>query len=92
MVLRVALVTAVVIALVTLPLLPVLGALIGWATQAAARRRWQADARLAGHFLDVVRGLPTLRIYGRATRQTSVVADLTDKHRATQCCTEQDAS
>jgi ATP-binding cassette, subfamily C, bacterial CydCD len=69
------------IALVTLPLVPVLGALIGWATRARARQRWAADARLAGHFLDVVRGLPTLRMYGRAERQTAVVADLTDRHR-----------
>ncbi len=70
------------IALLTLPLIPLLGALIGWATQARARQRRQADARLAGHFLDVVRGLPTLRMFGRAARQTEVVADLTDKHRA----------
>jgi len=71
-----------VIALVTLPLIPVLGALIGWATQARARRRWQADARLAGHFLDVVRGLPTLRVFGRAGRQTAVIEELTDQHRS----------
>ncbi|SNY49209.1 ATP-binding cassette, subfamily C, CydCD [Paractinoplanes atraurantiacus] len=71
-----------VVALVTLPLIPVLGALIGWATQSRARQRWQADARLAGHFLDVVRGLPALRVFGRAERQTEVVADLTDKHRS----------
>ncbi|MFG1994834.1 thiol reductant ABC exporter subunit CydC [Actinoplanes sp. NPDC048988] len=71
-----------IVALVTLPLIPVLGALIGWATQARARQRWQADARLAGHFLDVVRGLPALRVFGRAERQTAVVADLTDKHRS----------
>ena len=71
-----------VIALVTLPLIPVLGALIGWATQTRARQRWQADARLAGHFLDVVRGLPALRVFGRADRQTAVIADLTDRHRS----------
>ncbi|GIM93365.1 thiol reductant ABC exporter subunit CydC [Paractinoplanes toevensis] len=69
------------IALLTLPLIPVLGALIGWATEARARARWQADARLAGHFLDVVRGLPTLRVFGRATRQTGTIATLTDQHR-----------
>jgi len=69
------------IALVTLPLIPILGALIGWATQARAGRRWSADARLAGHFLDVVRGLPTLRIHGRAERQTREIAHLTDQHR-----------
>ncbi|MFC7532874.1 thiol reductant ABC exporter subunit CydC [Actinoplanes sp. GCM10030250] len=70
-----------VIALCTLPLLPLLGALIGWATQARAEQRWAADARLAGHFLDVVRGLPTLKVYGRAARQTRVIAQLTDRHR-----------
>ncbi|GIF07838.1 thiol reductant ABC exporter subunit CydC [Actinoplanes siamensis] len=70
-----------VIALLTLPLIPLLGALIGWATQARARQRWAADARLAGHFLDVVRGLGTLKMYGRAERQTGVIADLTDRHR-----------
>ncbi|WP_285550249.1 ABC transporter ATP-binding protein/permease [Actinoplanes regularis] len=70
-----------VIALVMLPLVPLLGALIGWATRARARQRWAADARLAGHFLDVVRGLGTLRMYGRAERQVEVIADLTDRHR-----------
>ncbi|GAA1609050.1 thiol reductant ABC exporter subunit CydC [Actinoplanes couchii] len=71
-----------VIALLTLPLIPVLGALIGWATKARAQQRWAADARLAGHFLDVVRGLATLKMYRRAERQTEVIADLTDRHRA----------
>ncbi|MEU4428053.1 thiol reductant ABC exporter subunit CydC, partial [Actinoplanes sp. NPDC024001] len=70
-----------VIALLTLPLIPLLGALIGWATQARAKQRWAADARLAGHFLDVVRGLATLKVFGRAERQTEVIADLTDRHR-----------
>jgi ATP-binding cassette subfamily C protein CydCD len=73
--------TSALIALVTLPLIPVLGALIGWATRERAQRAWAADARLAGHFLDVVRGLATLRVYGRADRQTAVVRDMTDRHR-----------
>ncbi|GAB1640303.1 hypothetical protein KRMM14A1259_07260 [Krasilnikovia sp. MM14-A1259] len=69
------------IALATLPLVPVLGALIGWATQARARQRWAADSRLAGHFLDVVQGLATLRVHGRAERQVPVVAAMTERHR-----------
>jgi ATP-binding cassette subfamily C protein CydCD len=70
------------VAVLTLPLIPVLGALIGWATQARARQRWEADAGLAGHFLDVVQGLATLRLFGRAERQVEVVAAMTDRHRA----------
>ncbi len=69
------------ITLLTLPLVPIFGALIGWATQRRARQRWAADARLAGHFLDVVRGLATLRLYGRAHRQVAVVEAMTDRHR-----------
>jgi ATP-binding cassette subfamily C protein CydCD len=71
-----------IVALLTIPLIPLLGALIGWATKARAEQRWAADSRLAGHFLDVVRGLLTLKMYGRAERQIDVVADLTDRHRA----------
>ncbi|MFF5228874.1 thiol reductant ABC exporter subunit CydD [Dactylosporangium sp. NPDC000521] len=71
-----------VVVLVTLPLVPLLGALIGWATQRRAQERWQASARLAGHFLDAVRGIATLRLYGRAERQTAAVASMTDAHRA----------
>ena len=74
--------TSAVVALLTLPLIPLLGALIGWATEARAKQRWAADARLAGHFLDVVRGLGTLRVYGRAERQIEVVAAMTERHRA----------
>ncbi|MEV6597788.1 thiol reductant ABC exporter subunit CydC [Actinoplanes sp. NPDC051346] len=70
------------ITLVTLPLVPVLGALIGWATRKRADEAWAADSRLAGHFLDVVHGLATLRIFGRAHRQTAVVRELTDHHRS----------
>ncbi|GAA0735834.1 thiol reductant ABC exporter subunit CydD [Dactylosporangium roseum] len=70
-----------VIVLVTLPLVPLLGALVGWATQRRARERWQAAARLAGHFLDAVRGIATLRLFGRAERQAGVVEQMTDRHR-----------
>ena len=55
------------IMLVTLPLIPVFMVLIGRFTQARTRARWRALARLSTHFLDVVRGLPTLRAFNRAT-------------------------
>jgi ATP-binding cassette, subfamily C, bacterial CydCD len=70
-----------IVALATLPLIPLLGALIGWATEKRAKAAWRADARLAGHFLDVVQGLATLRVFGRAERQTAVVRTMTGKHR-----------
>jgi len=73
-------VSAVVIA-VTLPLIPVFAILVGLDTKARTRRQWLLLGRLGGHFLDVVEGLPTLRLFGRATAQADVIAEVTDAHR-----------
>lgn len=72
---------AALIVLLTLPLLPLFAALIGRHTQDETRRRWAAMSDLAGHFLDVVRGLPTLVAYGRAERQVDVVAEVGRRHQ-----------
>ncbi|WP_406832952.1 thiol reductant ABC exporter subunit CydD [Pedococcus sp. KACC 23699] len=69
------------VVVLTLPLLPVFAALIGATTRDATQQRWQALASLSGHFLDVVRGLPTLAAYGRAERQTAVIAEVSQRHR-----------
>ncbi|MGL4745522.1 MAG: thiol reductant ABC exporter subunit CydD [Dermatophilaceae bacterium] len=69
------------IVVVTLPLLPVFAALIGHQTAAETERRWRAMESLAGHFLDVMRGLPTLAAYGRAERQIGIVAEVSERHR-----------
>jgi ATP-binding cassette subfamily C protein CydD len=66
---------------VTLPLIPVFGALVGRHTKQATERQWGQLHRLGGHFLDVVAGLPTLRAYGRDESQTEVVRAMADGHR-----------
>ena len=73
-------VSAVVIA-VTLPLIPVFAVLVGWHTKAQTRRQWRLLATLGGHFLDVVEGLPTLKVFGRARAQEEVIAKVTDDYR-----------
>ncbi|MDO7867120.1 thiol reductant ABC exporter subunit CydD [Nocardioides jiangxiensis] len=70
-----------VIVLATLPLVPVFGALVGLATRDRADEQWQAMAALSGHFLDVVRGLPTLVAHRRARAQSSRIAEVTDRYR-----------
>src|SRR5690606_3577787 len=70
------------IILVTLPLLPLFGALIGMHTKAVTERQWRALSRLGGHFLDVVRGLPTLRAFNRARYQATVIRSVADAHRS----------
>ncbi|GAB7007111.1 thiol reductant ABC exporter subunit CydD [Nocardioides sp. AN3] len=70
-----------VIVLATLPLIPVFGILVGLATRDRAESQWRALADLAGHFLDVMRGLPTLVAFRRARAQSSVIAAVTDRYR-----------
>ncbi len=43
--------------------------------------------RLAGHFLDVVAGLPTLKVFGRAKAQARAIAEVTDRYRTTTLAT-----
>lgn len=69
------------IVLLTLPLLPVFAILIGRHTADETDRRWAAMELLSGHFLDVVKGLPTLVGYGRAEAQTGVVREVGERHR-----------
>ncbi|MFE9255824.1 thiol reductant ABC exporter subunit CydD [Streptomyces sp. NPDC006879] len=70
-----------VLLLITLPLIPVFGALVGLHTRDATARQWEALARLGGHFLDTLRGLSTLRVFGRAGAQEAIVAEVADAHR-----------
>src|SRR4051794_3021667 len=59
------------IVLGTLPLIPVFGALLGLSARDRAARQWSQLSTLSGHFLDVVRGLPTLVAYRRADAQSA---------------------
>ncbi|MFF2790369.1 thiol reductant ABC exporter subunit CydD [Streptomyces sp. NPDC058049] len=69
------------IIVVTLPLIPVFMILIGMATQSRMDRQWRLLSRLSGHFLDVVAGLPTLKVFGRAKAQADSIRKITDDYR-----------
>jgi ATP-binding cassette subfamily C protein CydCD len=70
-----------IIVVLTLPLVPLFGALIGMATGEQARQRMNALGRLAHHFHDVVAGLRTLRVFGRARAQREQIAQATAGYR-----------
>ncbi|QKG19047.1 thiol reductant ABC exporter subunit CydD [Actinomadura verrucosospora] len=70
-----------VVVLVTLPLVPVFGALVGLRTAVLTGRQWASLHRLGGHFRDVVAGLATLRAFGRTGHQSKVVRALAEEHR-----------
>ncbi|WP_335932458.1 thiol reductant ABC exporter subunit CydD [Streptomyces sp. PTD5-9] len=69
------------IIVVTLPLIPLFMILIGWATQSRMDRQWRLLSRLSGHFLDVVAGLPTLKVFGRAKAQAESIRAITSQYR-----------
>ena len=73
-------VSAAVIA-VTLPLIPLFAILVGRHTKAVTQRQWRLLARLGGHFLDVVEGLPTLKLFGRGKPQAEVIGRVTGEYR-----------
>ncbi len=67
----------------TVPLIPVFMVLIGRMTERRTARQWAVLQRLGGHFLDVLEGLPTLRLFGRAEAQRDSVRDVSEQYRAT---------
>ncbi|MFD0267072.1 thiol reductant ABC exporter subunit CydD [Streptomyces sp. NPDC127106] len=69
------------IIVVTLPLIPLFMVLIGMATQSRMNRQWRLLSRLSGHFLDVVAGLPTLKVFGRAKAQAESIRRITEDYR-----------
>ena len=73
--------TSALVMLATLPLVPVFMWLIGRYTEARTRERWVALQRLSTHFLDVVRGLPTLRLLNRSGAEGDDIETVSEEHR-----------
>jgi len=65
----------------TLPLIPIFLALVGLATRQRTRKQWRRLEILGHHFLDLVQGLPTAKVFGRAKSQAAGVRRVADEHR-----------
>ena len=65
----------------TLPLIPLFMALVGLATRRRTRKQWRRLEILGHHFLDLVQGLPTAKVFGRAKSQAAAVRRVADEHR-----------
>jgi ABC-type transport system involved in cytochrome bd biosynthesis fused ATPase/permease subunit len=73
--------TAAAIVLVTLPLAsPVAVVIALYGAERAKRRRPELD-RLRGHFTDLVTGLPTLKVFGRAGGRSTEITRTTEEYR-----------
>ncbi|MCL2315999.1 MAG: thiol reductant ABC exporter subunit CydD, partial [Actinomycetia bacterium] len=73
--------TSLFIIVVTVPLIPVFMIVIGWTTQERVKRRFAVQSRLANYFADLVAGLPTLQVFGRARAQTTGLSKVEDANR-----------
>ncbi len=69
--------------LLTAPLIPFFMVLIGGLAERATRRQWGALSRMSAHFLDVLQGLPTLKLFGRSRAQVAIIARISDRFRRT---------
>lgn len=72
---------AMLILLVTAPLIPVFMILVGWGARQRQTEQLQVLQRMGGHFLDLIRGLPTLQLFNAHHRMVGEVAQVADAFR-----------
>lgn len=70
-----------VVLVLTAPLIPLFMILIGNMAEGITRKHWTQLSRLSAHFLDVVQGLTTLKLFGRSRAQARVIAAIGDRYR-----------
>ena len=74
--------TSALIAVLTLPLIPVFMMLIGWATRKVQNRQFLALQALASHFLELTRGMLTLKVFKREHLQETQILRVSEKYRS----------
>ena len=74
--------TSALIAILTLPLIPLFGALIGKYTADSVAKKWATLGTLSKYFEDSLRGFVTLRIFGRNKSQSSRIKEMGDQYTA----------
>lgn len=67
---------------VTAPLIPVFMMLIGMGTEKLNQSQWRKLARLSAHFLDMIRGLTTLKLFGASAREAKAIGKMSEDYRA----------
>lgn len=67
--------------LVTAPLIPIFMALVGWGAQMASDRQARALSHLSGRFSDRLKGLLTLKLFGREEAETAGIVEASEALR-----------
>ncbi|USX49971.1 thiol reductant ABC exporter subunit CydD [Lentzea sp. HUAS12] len=66
---------------VTVPLIPVFAALIGWYTEKRVKKAADVTELLSAQLLELLRALPVLTVFGRAEQQAGAVRQIGEQHR-----------
>ena len=69
------------IMILTAPIIPVLMILIGNLADRITKNQWSILSRMSAHFLDVLQGLTTLKIFGRSKDQIRTIAQYSEIFR-----------
>jgi len=70
-----------IILLVTAPLIPIFMSLIGKLASKENKEQWQTLSRISAHFLDVIEGLTTLKIFNQSIAQIKIIEKLSNEFR-----------
>lgn len=69
------------ILLLTAPLIPLFMILIGKSASAMTEKQWKTMSRMSGFFLDVLQGLPTLKLFAQSKRQHDAIEESGESFR-----------
>lgn len=70
-----------VVLLLTAPVIPIFMALIGKMSERMTQQRWSTLGSMSAHFLDVLQGLTTLKLFGRDQAQVERVRAISNRFR-----------
>ena len=70
-----------IVLIVTVPLIPFFMILIGKQAERLNKEQWERMSFLSGHFLDVLQGITTLKLFGRAKDQIKVIGRLSEEFK-----------
>lgn len=71
-----------VVFIVTAPIIPILIYLIGSTAEELNRKQWKSLSRMSGHFLDVLQGLTTLKIFNRAKEEIKRIEEISNAFKS----------
>ncbi|WP_041219279.1 thiol reductant ABC exporter subunit CydD [Desulfitobacterium dichloroeliminans] len=73
--------TSALVLMITGPLIPFFMLLIGKLAEKKSLRQWQSLSRMSAHFLDMLQGLATLKVFGRSKDQAKVIGRVSEAFR-----------